>query len=105
MTIPMVIRVNTPGGLTEDHAKEIRSKIEAEYKRCTEAGVPLVVGPHTEVLWPVERWEHLVCWPADALAVELAIKGHEVGGWQVVSVSALPKCICVVFKRPARKVD
>jgi hypothetical protein len=103
MSIPMVIRVKGLFRLTEENAADVRAMVEAEYKRCSEAGLPMVVGPGCEVVWPVEMWEHHfeVMGTLDEIREETALL--EADGWQVCGVApSLSGDRLLVFKRPAR---
>jgi hypothetical protein len=98
MSIPMVIRVKSRFGMSEDTAKRVRDYIEVAYNDAKERGVPLVVGEHCEALWPVERWEHELSQYDSHVELWAAIVEHEKDGWQVAAMDGG----VVMFKRPAR---
>jgi hypothetical protein len=99
MSIPIIIRVK---GLYNMPAKQRASQVEhveSEYRRASDKGMPLVVGPNCEVVWPVEEWEHrMVEYDSHVLLWDV-IQHNEKNGWAMCSHGDG----IVVFKRPARE--
>ncbi len=104
MTIPMVIRLKNLFAMSEATRKAAADFVEAEYKRCSREGVPMVVGPNTEIAWPVERREHHFEVMGSIQSIREATKELEGDGWQACGVAPSHGAErLLVFKRPARE--
>jgi hypothetical protein len=104
MSIPIIIRIKGLYSMSAQKRASVLECLESEYRRASDKGMPLVVGPNCEVVWPVEEWEHRFEIVGSFDDIQDTTRRLEANGWQVCGVApSYGDDRLVVFKRPARE--